>query len=202
MRQKYKVLSTVELQDLTSIKGISFPRGVRFRQIIVTGPPGSGKSSFITKLGGWPEEGYLDLAQKGWWHSPVLVYRPREVHFGLPFVDFDESHAVFDREWLERPADLDLERIRIPPEKQWLLGTDWRNKYVFDFQLLPPRIIFAIRSARADAGTHPVDAALTEQQVALQVKVYEDLALHFHRHGLRVLVRTLFDGKPRRISEG
>ena len=36
-------LTTEEVEDLTTIKGVPFPAGVRFRQILVTGPPGSGK---------------------------------------------------------------------------------------------------------------------------------------------------------------
>jgi ABC-type cobalamin/Fe3+-siderophores transport system ATPase subunit len=93
-------LASVELEDITLIKGVPFPAGERFRQTIVT-PPGSGKTTLVAKLGGWPEEGYLDLAASNWWRSPILTFRPREVHFGCPFVGYEESHTVFEREWLE-----------------------------------------------------------------------------------------------------
>ena len=154
-------LDTVEVQALTSIKGINFAQDVRFRQLIITGPPGSGKSTLVKKLGGWPEEGYLDLAQKHWWRSPVLNLRPREVHCGLPFCGDSNSHAVFDREWIDHPSDLVLERIEIPPRKKYIWSADWRRKYVFDFQLLPPALIYSVRQQRCERrhsscrqGTH------------------------------------------------
>ncbi|MBL8420600.1 MAG: hypothetical protein JNK92_08175, partial [Dechloromonas sp.] len=72
-------LSTEPIAALQNIKGIDFPADVRYRQILVTGPPGAGKSTLITRLGGWSEEGYLDLAKKHWWRSEILSVRPREI---------------------------------------------------------------------------------------------------------------------------
>ncbi len=194
-------LRSVEVEELTEIRGVLFAKDEKFRQIIVTGPPCSGKTTLMNALKGWPEEGYLDLARKGWWRNPILTYRPREVHFGFPFMGFAESHAVFDREWLRAPTTVDLQRIQIPPKKRWLLDTDWTKKYVFDFQLPPPNLIYNVLITRAKAGTHPVDAHLTEQLVEKQVQAYETVALHFHRSGLRVFVRRSFAGRPRRIVD-
>ena len=193
-------LETRAVEALQDIRGIAVPADVRFRQIIVTGPPASGKSTLVTKLGGWPEEGYLDLAEE-WWRQRLLTFRPREVHFGFPVIGWDYSLAVFDSEWLAGPVDIDEIRIRIPPPKRGLFSIDWRGRYAFDFQLPPPEQVFTICQARARTGTHPRVQHLTRDQVVSQHDAYAALALYFQRHGLRVYVRESFQGEPRRILD-
>ena len=194
-------LNSVELEAVDWIKGVAFPHGVRFRQIIVTGPPGSGKSSLIQKLGGWPEEGCIDLAQDQWWRSRLLAFRPREVHFRIPFKGFRDSHTVFDRGWLAAPTPVDHRRIRIPPRRKRFFQTDWRTRFVFDFQLPPTDRIFTLRQARALVESHPVDRTFTKADIELQSAVYELLAQHFQRCGMQVYVRTDFEGMPRKIID-
>lgn len=194
-------LSSVELETVDWIRGVPVPHGIHFRQIIVTGPPCSGKTSLVRNLGGWPEEGCIDIGLDRWWRSRVLAYRPREVHLKIPFKGWHDSHTVFDREWLDAPTPVDYGRIQTPPEKSRLLQLDWKRRFVFDFQLPPVERIYAIRSKRAVRGSHLVDGALSREEVELQCAVYELLALHFHRCGMRVVVRTEFGGLPRRVIE-
>jgi hypothetical protein len=194
-------LNSVESEDIDWVKGIAIPSGVRFRQILVTGPPGSGKSSLIEKLGGWPEEGCIDLAQDHWWRSRILAFRPREVHFRIPFKGFRDSHTVFDRAWLDAPTPIDYGRIQIPPGKLWFFQTDWRTRFVFDFQLSSAGRIYTIRKARAAVQSHPVDRTFTREDIERQCAVYELLAQYFHRCGMRVIVRTDFEGLPRVITD-
>lgn len=194
-------LNTVEVEAIDWLKGVAYPRGVRFREIIITGPPSSGKSTLVQKLGGWPEEGYIDLAQNHWWRSRILTFRPREVHFGIPFRGFRKSLSIFDPAWLAAPALVDFRRIQIPPGKTSFFQFNWRARYIFDFQLPPLEQLYSIRKQRAASESHPVDKVLSKEDVESQSAVYEQLASHFHRCGMRVIVRTEFAGMPRFIAD-
>lgn len=195
-------LSTEPIEALKAIRGVSVPADVGFRQIIVTGPPDSGKSSLVAMLGGWPEEGYLDLATERWWMDRGLTFRPREVHLGIPFAGHEESHAVFDKPWVDSPAEVASHRIQVPPAKRYFFNVNWRRKYVFDFQFPSAAQIYKVSKARARMGTHLLDTVPTTKLVERQLAAYETVALHFHLCGLRVFVRNDFQGEPRRIVDG
>jgi energy-coupling factor transporter ATP-binding protein EcfA2 len=188
--------STIEVEEIEDIRGVPFPRGVAFRDILVTGPLGSGKTTLVEAIHGWSEEGYVDLAQKYWWRSRLLTFRPREVHFGVPFVG---HNTVVDGDWpLEQ---IERRRIQLPTRKRWFFNFSWRANFVFDFQLPPAEYVYEVRAKRAKTGSHRFDANLTRERVQSEVSAYEALALHFHTHGLRVFVRDQFMGRPRRIVD-
>ena len=195
------MIDTEPFSELVAVRGIAYPAHVKLRHLLVSGPPRSGKSTLVAALGGWPEEGYLDLGAKSWWLNRLLTFRPREVHFGFPFVGFNESHAVFDEEWMANPTPIDYPRIHLPPPKRRFYQVDWRHRFVFEFLIPPPADLCRIGRDRARKGTHPVDRNLTEANVTRQHAVYEDLAQLLNDAGFQVIVRRAYGGAPLKIRK-
>lgn len=54
----------VPIENLQDIRGVQLPVRLNFVQLVVTGPPGAGKTYYINKVHGWPNEGYVDLTRK------------------------------------------------------------------------------------------------------------------------------------------
>jgi hypothetical protein len=196
-------LVLAEIDDTQVINGIAFPAGPTFRQFLVVGPPGAGKSTLILKMRGWPYEGYVDLSVPNWWRNPELTFRPRELHLGAPFVDHDEALTVIDDEWLDESEflEMDFARIAIPPEKTWLLGPDWKSVYVFEFILPDADIVFQDRVERAKSGLFPHDRLMTRELVVRQINFYRTIAWYFWASGMHVYVRDEREGAPKRIVE-
>ncbi|MEN8199595.1 MAG: metallophosphoesterase [Thermodesulfobacteriota bacterium] len=197
---KKKLIPIEELQD---IRGVQLPARLNFIQLVVTGPPGAGKTYYINKVHGWPNEGYVDLTRKGWWKDQTLTYRPREVHLGFPFKGYDEALTVFDKEWLEaeEPLFLELERIQIPPVSSSVLQVNWRTRYIFEFLLPEPKKIYKRRQARHSEGYFPVDKDLTLDMVIRQSDIYREVALYMDQAGMQVYVRQGISRPPMRIAE-
>lgn len=195
------ILHTRVIEETQRINGVLFPADVGFCQLLITGPPGAGKTTVVSRIHGWPEEGYLNLGMDNWWRMQNLFLRPREIHFGIPFIKAAKCFSVFEPAWLDagEPVDVDTAAIYLPPPKRWFFSVDWRNRYVFEFILRPPQEVFETRSKRALQYSHGVDENLTLQRVERQHAIYQELACHFHLSGFNVYLRDAFDGPPKRI---
>ncbi len=191
------------IEKLQDINGVPFPEEPRFRQFLITGPPGAGKSTLVGRMRGWPYEGYVDLSVPKWWRVQTLTFRPREIHLGAPFKGRRDALSVLDEEWVEnyQSLEIDYRRIAIPPEKTWFFNTAWRSRYVFEFILPPADKVHAYRIERAKTGLFPRDRHITPEIVDRQVAFYRSIAWYFWRSKMHVYVRTDHSGLPMRIVE-
>ncbi len=196
-------LRSEPVATLQQFKGIDFPADIRFGQMLVTGPPGAGKSTLMLRLGGWSEEGYLDLGCKHWWRSEILCVRPREIHLGLPFEGLANAASVFDAEFLGRDPlpPVAFDRIVLPPRKRYFFSVDWYRRYVFEFLLPPAELVLARRTERARHSSHPVDAQLSLEICAAQREVFRRVAEFLHEKGFKVYLREGTDDRPHRFIE-
>jgi len=143
------------------------------------------------------------LGRKHWWRSEVLAVRPREIHLGLPFCGLNDAVTVFDAEFLDRDPlpSVDFERIVLPSSKRLFFAVDWYRRYVFDFLLPSPEVLFERRRERALHGSHPVDAQLSLEICAAQREVFRRVAEFLHVRGFGVYLREGDDDRPRRFVE-
>lgn len=196
--------ATEAVAELQTIKGIEYPLGVLFGQLLITGPPGAGKTTQISRIGGWPEEGAVDLCAPHWWRSRDLSIRPREVHLCLPFQGWGPCLSVFAQEWEGgEPPLLDASRIRIPPPKRHFLSVDWRSRFLFEFLLPSAETIHSRRLQRREREYHPDDEALDANTVPpvieAQLQRFWQAALILHCRGMQVIVRDSCEHPPRRF---
>ena len=190
-----------EFAEIKEIHGVFFPKYLDEHKLIISGPPGSGKSTILSKIRGWSEEGYIDISSKNWWRMPTLTYRPRELHFGLPFVNQEKAKAIYEIENFHDDLKIDYERIHLPPRKKGIFSLNWSRRIIFEFLVPPATKLFECRIKRAKKGTHHVDVDLTLDKVQHEVEFYKELALYFHRNGLLVYLRDDFDAKPKFFTE-
>lgn len=179
--------------------GILFPSKMKFSSWIVVGPPCSGKSYLIEKIGGYPNEVAIDISEDKWWTVEPLTHRPREIHLALPFKGFDGGYSVYDDKWkdVETFPELDFGRIKIPHKKKFILAPNWRARFVFDFILPPPLWLYEARGKRlASHDMRLVDMGLTREWVAWQVHIHWWIAWFFYQEGLQVMLRPFNTARP------
>lgn len=185
-------------------KGIYLPRKLKVKRLLVVGPPGSGKSYLLKRIGGWAGEICINPTIDGWWKLPHLSPRPREIHFSLPFKGEKECYPVYDERWVgekKLPVPI-LKSILIPSKKKYFWNSDWRARLVFDFILPPPQWTLESRAGRGKSGDmRLVDLNLDITWVTWQLHVNWWLAWHLYKRGLHVIIRPYNVAYPFMFSD-
>ncbi len=134
-------------------KGVLLPCKLKPGSLLVAGPPGSGKSYLLKRIGGWPGEICINPTIGGWWKLPDLSPRPREIHFAVPYEGGKGCLPVYDEKWARKkklPKPI-LTDVKIPKKKKYFWNSNWRTRLVFDFILPPPQ--WTMKSRAADPVT-------------------------------------------------
>ena len=188
---------------IAELNGIPYPAKMKIGSWLVVGPPGSGKSRLIETIKGYPGEVGIDISEEKWWSVEPLSHRPREVHFAMPFVGYENTASVYDEQWktVESYPELDVKRIQIPTKKKFILAPNWLARFVFDFILPPPTWLCKSRELRlaeevAAEEIHLIDRELNQAWITWQVHTHWKLAWHFHTCGLQVMLRPFNTARP------
>ena len=89
-------VQTEPIEDLQPRKGFGFPAHVRVRQLLVTGPPGCGKSTFTRNFGGWRSHYVLEFLLTT--AQTVFAWRLKRARRGTHHVDDSMPLALIEKQ--------------------------------------------------------------------------------------------------------
>ncbi len=194
-------MATQPVDELKKFHTVLFPKSVKYQQLIIVGPTGSGKTKLINAIHAWPEDANLNLAESGWWKSRFLAINPRPIHLILPMVGHQIPMAADDKRLLEQefPAAVDLSRIEIPPTKKGLFSTDWLHRFVFDFQLPTAETILQWQALNRGVTVEQLTNFPSIAELNLQIDLFTQTAKFLHLNNLPVFIRPGWNQPPMRF---